>query len=80
MTYISAMVWSGIETRRDEMSKPKTVYQLLRRKRVYTEFGKAPQGFRRHNFLLVTGNMTTNVWVATKPSDHKDGTVREYSF
>lgn len=59
---------------------PKTAHQLLRRKRFTTEFGKAPKGFKRHNFLLVTGNATINVWVATKPSDHRDGTVKEWSF
>jgi len=62
------------------MKKPKTVSQLMTRKHVLTDFGKAPKGFRRHNFLLVTGSEHTNCWVKTKPSDHKDGTVREFSF
>lgn len=60
--------------------KPKTVGQLMRRKHVLTPFGEAPKGFKRHNFLLVTGNAHTNCWVKTTPSDHKDGTVKAMSF
>lgn len=58
------------------MNKPKTIGQLMRRKHVYTPFGKAPKGYKRNNFLLVTGNVSTNCWVATKPSDRRDGTVK----
>ena len=58
----------------------KTYRQLLRRTRITTPWGAAPKGFKRHNFLLVTGNSHTNVWVKTKPSDHRDGTVKAFSF
>lgn len=46
----------------------KTVNQLLRRTRVNLPLKEKPPGFRRHNWLLVTGNADTNVWVRTKPS------------
>lgn len=62
------------------MRKPKTLGQLMRRKHILTPFGKAPDGFKRHNFLLLTGNVNTNVWVKTKPSDHRNGTVKAFSF
>jgi len=60
--------------------KPKTIGQLMRRKHFNTPINQAPKGFRRHNFLLVTGSAHTNCWVKTKPSDYKDGTVASMSF
>ena len=56
----------------------KTYAQLLRRKRVNLPLKVAPKGFRRTNWLLVTGNATMNVWVKTTPSDYKDGTVEAF--
>lgn len=57
----------------------KTANQLMRRKHITTPFGEAPKGFKRHNFLLVTGNEHTNLWVRSTPGDRKDGTIKEWS-